>query len=59
MDALCVREGAFRYMHTRTTTNPEVRRRIDPNRWYAERAASATAPSALPSAAAGTHAPHA
>jgi hypothetical protein len=38
VDEACIEHGAFRYMHTRTTKDPERRSRLDPN---AHRAASA------------------
>jgi hypothetical protein len=48
VDALCVQEKAFRYMHTRTTKDPAIRRLIDPNAYWTERAQAATGGS-LPS----------
>jgi hypothetical protein len=35
IDDLCIERGAFRYMHTRTTKDPDKRRKIDPNALYA------------------------
>lgn len=40
-DAVCEREGAFRYMHSKTVTDPERLQRLDPNRQYRERPAAA------------------
>ncbi|HSV39047.1 MAG TPA: FAD-binding oxidoreductase [Nocardioidaceae bacterium] len=37
LDDLCVELGVARYMHSRTTRDPEKRRLIDPNTYYAER----------------------
>lgn len=34
LDALCIEHGAFRYMHTRTGTDPDIRMRVDPNAFY-------------------------
>jgi len=34
-DDVCIRHGAFRYMHSRTVKDPERVRRIDPNAQYA------------------------
>ncbi|MEZ5910565.1 MAG: FAD-binding oxidoreductase [Hyphomicrobiaceae bacterium] len=31
VDAACIRHGAFRYMHSRTSSDPAIRARIDPN----------------------------
>jgi len=38
-DDICIRHGAFRYMHSKTVKDPERRRLIDPNARYAEGAA--------------------
>lgn len=35
IDDLCIERGAFRYMHTRTTKDPDKRRKLDPNALYA------------------------
>jgi hypothetical protein len=47
MDDLCIREGALRYMQTRTSTDGRRREMIDPNRLYGtdarEQAAAPTA----------------
>lgn len=34
VDDLCIGNGAFRYMHTKTVKDPERRKRIDPNAFY-------------------------
>lgn len=34
MDDICIDEGAYRYMHSRTSRDPERLRRIDPNAAY-------------------------
>ncbi|HEX2699599.1 MAG TPA: FAD-binding oxidoreductase [Acidimicrobiales bacterium] len=34
MDDICIEEGAYRYMHSRTSKDPERMRRIDPNAAY-------------------------
>ena len=39
VDALCVKEKAFRYMHTRTTRDPAIERLVDPNAYWTEKAA--------------------
>lgn len=36
MDDICISEGAYRYMHSRTSRDPERLRRIDPNAVYFE-----------------------
>lgn len=41
VDDAVIAHDAFRYMHSRTTTDPERRARIDPNTAYAPAAASA------------------
>jgi hypothetical protein len=33
-DRLCIEHGAFRYMHTKTSQDPAIRARVDPNRQY-------------------------
>lgn len=33
---LCVEHEAFRYMHTKTGKDPEQRKKIDPNAFYAK-----------------------
>ena len=38
LDAIALRHGGFRYMHTRTSRNPDVRLRVDPNTEYAAKA---------------------
>jgi FAD/FMN-containing dehydrogenase len=35
-DDICVEHGSWRYMHSRTTQDPEKRRAVDPNTYYAE-----------------------
>jgi hypothetical protein len=35
LDDLCIEEGAFRYMHSKTVVDPQRRRRLDPNSFYA------------------------
>jgi len=34
IDGLCSKRGAFRYMHTRTSTDKALRARVDPNSQY-------------------------
>jgi hypothetical protein len=36
IDDMCIEHGAFRYMHTKTSKDPERRARIDPNAFYAK-----------------------
>ncbi len=43
LDDLCIRHGAYRYMHTKTVKDPERRQRIDPNAARARRATPAPA----------------
>jgi hypothetical protein len=50
IDDLTISQGAFRYMHSRTVKDPERRRRIDPNTYYADRFARSRSSSALRSA---------
>ena len=40
IDDICVEEGAFRYMHTKTTRDPAKIEKLDPNAWWASRASS-------------------
>jgi hypothetical protein len=40
LDDLAIEHGAFRYMHTKTSQDPERRRKIDPNQQYAQAATS-------------------
>lgn len=35
VDKLCIEQGAFRYMHTKTSKDPQLRQHLDPNRQYA------------------------
>ena len=39
-DDICVELGSWRYMHSRTTRDPQKRRAVDPNTFYAERLGS-------------------
>ena len=39
-DDICVEHGSWRYMHSRTTRDPEKQRAVDPNTFYAERLGS-------------------
>ena len=39
-DDICVEHGSWRYMHSRTTRDPEKRRAVDPNTFYAEQLGS-------------------
>ena len=36
-DDICIKHGGFRYMHTKTAKDPERRRQVDPNAFYAVR----------------------
>ncbi len=36
IDDLCIEHGAYRYMHTKTVGDPERRKLVDPNTYYAE-----------------------
>jgi hypothetical protein len=36
-DDICIEHDSWRYMHSRTTRDPEKRRAVDPNTFYAER----------------------
>jgi hypothetical protein len=36
MDDICIEEGAYRYMHSRTSRDPERLRRVDPNAVYCD-----------------------
>jgi len=36
-DDICIKHGGFRYMHTKTAKDPERRRQVDPNAFYALR----------------------
>jgi hypothetical protein len=38
IDRLCIEQGAFRYMHTKTGKHPAVRQKLDPQARYAEHA---------------------
>ena len=42
MDDVCIEEGAYRYMHSRTSRDPERLRRIDPNTVTLEATPAAT-----------------
>jgi hypothetical protein len=42
-DDICVEHGSWRYMHSRTTRDPEKRRAVDPNTFYAEQLERAAA----------------
>ena len=37
IDDFCLERGCLRYMHTKTSSDPERRRRLDPNTYYADR----------------------
>jgi hypothetical protein len=50
IDDLTISQGAFRYMHSKTVKDPERRRRVDPNTYYADRFARSRTPSVLRSA---------
>ena len=41
LDDLCIAHGAFRYMHSRTTKDPDRLRLLDPNAYYASAFAAA------------------
>jgi FAD binding domain len=47
LDELCVSHGAYRYMHTLTSTDEQLRRQVDPNTLWAELAAPEPAASEL------------
>jgi hypothetical protein len=40
LDDLAIAHGAFRYMHTKTSQDPERLRKIDPNQQYSKAPAS-------------------
>jgi hypothetical protein len=42
-DDICVEHGSWRYMHSRTTRDPEKRRAVDPNTFHAEQLERAAA----------------
>jgi len=42
-DDICVEHGSWRYMHSRTTRDPEKRRAVDPNTFYADQLERASA----------------
>lgn len=43
-DDVCIELGSWRYMHSRTTRDPDKRRRLDPNTFYADRLAASAGP---------------
>ena len=41
VDDLCIKHGAFRYMHSKTVKDPERRRQLDLNSRFAQQASAA------------------
>ena len=49
LDDICIRHGGLRYMHTRTSKDPERWRLVNPNTYWAEQyEAAGPAPAAVP-----------